>query len=462
MAMAAPATESTSIEENVLTMQVLVQPEGATAYLGGISSTSLRQVSFPLGKGSIAELVPQGDPPSSRDLLATRDDPLALFGTSSGLVQVGEDGVLTPALGGLRGSAFDVDGDGREDLCSVNYLILTHEPALQTLPIPNPTPTPPWGAHRCIPDIDGDGHADLLQFHYGGIMAIGYFAFATTTTVFMHPGGPNGYAEQPAWSIDLYGVVHRGVPVQTDADPELELLLATGSLDNFFEAGVSIFYVLDDLGSPTPTPTIASSIEGLDLDGADHYTPAEVVSLGDLDGDGTDEVAVCTLTGHDGLATDHGEIRVLTAKEEFDTERPLFVLPLREPVPDGEPISNEYDSCTIGAQDVNLDGHVDIYLLASASTDPALLQVWYGPLYEPPEPVPHTAQTGDTALPSTEPTGTALHTAAHTGTATVDTGTPSPTAPPASTADPRCGCASTPSGSLTLAMMMLFTVLRRR
>lgn len=454
-----PDTEFAFIDAPDLdVMQVLVEEGRTTAFFGGVSYREVYALPITRGMWGPVELVPQGETLVGSNILATRSDPRVLYGQHGDLVEVGNDEVLVEGIGWIWGTAHDVDGDGREDICGREFLVRTHSPDFLTEPYPNPTPFPPWGNHLCISDLNGDGHGELLQLHYFDIVPIGYDAYPTTTNVHLHLGGPDGYEATPAWSHTFEQAVHQAVPVQADADPELELLLSGGALRNGYDATTMEFQVLDAVQGPTPTVVLVRSDQQLDT--PRRGTPAQLEYLGDLDGDGLDEVAVCTLSFHDKKSNPHGELRIIGAGRNFDTNDPIATFPLEAPrgAPN-DPNPDPYDICSPGAQDLDGDGHVDLYAFATLtfSNQPSLFQVWYGPLYEAPEPLPDTADTGTLAATGDTGATTTASTADTEQPAAGPTGTSSPTE-----ADKggRCGC--TTHTGLPLTMLFLTPLLWRR
>lgn len=453
-----PDTEFVFIDErNLDVMQVLVEEERATAFFGGVSYREVYSLPITRGSWGPVELVPQGETLVGSNILATRSDPRVLYGQHGDLVEVGNDEVLVEGILWMWGTAHDVDGDGREDICGRDVLVRTHSPDFLTVPYPNPPPMG-TGMPLCIPDIDGDGHAELLSLHYGDYYSILHRTYVGTTTVYLHLGGPDGYQDTPVWSHLFDFAVQAATPVQADADPELELLLASGSFQNGADFDATDIHVLDGVQGPSPTIVLERSDQQLDPNGI--YLPPHLEYLGDLDGDGLDEVAVCTLSLHDKESNPYGELRIIGAARNFDTNDPIATFPLEAPRPSTiDTIGRAYDICSPGAQDLDGDGHVDLYAFATRTYNPqpSLLKVWYGPLYEAPEPLPDTADTGTLAATGDTAATTSSSTADTAPPATEPTGTPSPTK-----ADKggRCGC--TTHTGLPVSMLFLPPLLWRR
>ena len=355
--------------------------------------------------------------------------------------------------------ASDVDGDGTIDLMDIRRetMILMSFSGVRAAPLPQSildlqswnTPKP-----KPVADLDGDGHAEL-------VVVEALPGAPQTSNVIVFNGDGDGYQADSRWSLALDGVPLSVVALQADEDPDLELLAVLVDWYSYFYAQVVVelrTVVIDSPGTEHPTlvdnpgrwPTWDHEYLG---GSADVATP--LVPLGDLDGDGRDEVLLI------GAMTVPGpiDLHVLGSSRDYDVSNPLRSMGLTE-------------GYYVGATpvDVDLDGQLDLVAtteIPSFGPSTYFIQVWFGPFVDPYEP-PDTGLPQDTGLPDdtglpgdtgpTQPTGATTH----TGTPPDDTGPTDPGDPaPAATPAPSCGCQA-PGGQAPWLLLTLAGLTRRR
>ena len=347
----------------------------------------------------------------------------------------------------------DIDGDGRVDLELGFYagIVLTHDEFVVT---PLPPAAEEWGARYFpLPDMNGDGLGDLLVavptefslWWYGPTLISG-------CRLELYPGTPDGYGQTPINTFDGPHMVISVVPVQLDADPELELL----ALDAFFdmreyEAMVTKLYVYDDI---TASPPRRTKRDAQALNGA--HVPS-IHPIGDIDGDGLDDVLLESV-GYAG-----GDLRILSAAADFEFSRSLVVFHFDDR-DDGESVRQ----ALVRTQDVNGDGRLDVLGAGMWGANDGVVHVWetpFGP--EPLGPTGTTGLTGDTGTPATGDTGLATPTG-DTGlttpmdtTPTADTAASTPTPRPPAEEATGCGCQGSPYPVGVLPLLLALGLRRR-
>jgi len=338
-----------------------------------------------------------------------------------------------PMVRGVYGPyelAGDVDGNGTLDVCTSNGVALTSLDTWSHAPYPRLDLGSGFGApHRaCGADYTGDGHADLLV---GARTDGGYLFFSYGGPVALFPGGPDGFSYTPTWVVDelFFDAPYSMVAVQRDDDPELELAALTRPMSPYGKLQGSTLVLLDDVATDPHRdgayPTFADR-------GDEGLLEAQLVNLGDVDGDGYDDLAIPEGRGYGYETTTlpiH-HIRIVSSASDGAVVDELGTL--RFDVGEADPV----DSMWLGVADLNEDGETDLYGLACWRD--CFVQVWYGPLAEHLEEPADTGGTGDT--------GASTETASDTGgtaSPTADTAS-SPTAPasPGPTETQGCGCAT--------------------
>lgn len=231
-------------------------------------------------------------------------------------------------------NAGDVDGDGRDDLLINNYLVWGSAIAGATGPIDLSTPGD-WGVElagtagapsfpfvRAAGDVDGDGHADIL-------VAEGYF-------------NGTGYTIN-TWLLsgaDLAGQTGGPLDVTTFGDDTIRIVPGGYSPDNatidlhgigdFDNDGIGDFALTEPTNSPSRTILISGAGLLGDADGVVNIAdliatgfsvqssafPQDlvgdaVIGLGDLDGDGFDEVAIAATHAQSQANQIFGEVYVM-------------------------------------------------------------------------------------------------------------------------------------------------------
>ena len=263
--------------------------------------------------------------------------------------------------------------------------------------------------------------------------------------VALHAGGPDGYADTPDWIVEdlFYDAPYSLVAVQRDDDPELEIAALTRPMEAYSPLESSSLVLLDDVATEPHRdgayPTYADR-------GFEAPMEPQLVNLGDIDGDGYDDLAIPEGRGF-GQSYDTGtpelphHIRIVSSASDGPVVDELGTL--RFDVAE----TSRVDSLSLGVADLNEDGVTDLYGLACWRD--CYVQVWYGPLSEhlsgPGETgdTGHTGAAADTSLTDTGPTPSPT-----ADTASVDPGTP--VSPQTPTDESRgCGCAirTTPRSS---------------
>ena len=378
-------------------------------------------------------------------------DPLTLGRAGSNLWNVSSGALMVESMVGPYEVSADVNGDGLLDLCGPTKLALSNETPWNAIALPDEpslkttTPddqNPPFTA--CLPDLTGDGFGDLVVSAIAG----GGFGFPSFGgPVALHAGGPAGYADTPEWVVEnlFYDAPYSLAVVQRDDDPELELAALTRPVVSYGPLDSSSLVLLDDVATDPHRdgayPTFADR-----GDAASPNLEAQLVNVGDVDGDGYDELAIPEGRGY-GLVYDTGtpdlphHIRIVSSASDGPVVDELGTL--RFDVAE----TSRVDSLSLGVADLNEDGVTDLYGLACWRD--CYVQVWYGPLSEhlsgPGETgdTGHTGAAADTSLTDTGPTPSPT-----ADTASVDPGTP--VSPQTPTDESRgCGCAirTTPRSS---------------
>lgn len=342
--------------------------------------------------------------------------------------------------------AGDVDGDGTVDLIVLKDDLLLHTAldGVATSAVP-PQVLGTYGRMGYpfpVADVDLDGHAELFDSNPDAFVSA-----PQTSTLVLHDGGPDGYAPLARWRLTEEGGSVHAVAVQADTDEELELVVLMADLYTGYPYSNDLdngrLLLIDDAHTEQPTVwraggTIPTLVWGI---GGSARMPF-LHNVGDLDGDGGDEVIVMMWDRDwNGQPVD---LQIVSSARGYDLDAPLASFNIGPDVPYAGT-----RQARAHVADLDLDGHLDLVAVQSEVTP--TIQVWFGPLYEPP-PEP-TGLTGDTGAPpdTGSTTGPATATATTpTSSTTADTGVASSAAPSAEPPASSCGCASRPTGSLWL------------
>lgn len=330
-----------------------------------------------------------------------------------------------PSFGGPAYVAGDVDGEGSADLVEPDALIFggpngfTPGAALE--------PASYSGPVYAVGDVDGDGRADLVAVDLLDPADVPYGGHATSSlklylsSEYQAPVWPSHWTWHPR-EDHLAGFALCLADVDGDGVDEI----VTTSGDGPYGAGEIV--ILGALDAPAGPERIASgSLEWL-------TTFVKLERLGDVDGDGDDEVLFTTETGLSVIDVEPDDASVLSpVGEPFD-------LPLPPSVDDDGAVSEGalLNRLLTAVGDLNGDGSPDVAAGVSWSgigsvSDGGAVGVWFGPLF----------RTGEGNAPET------------------------PAAPEPGAAPPErrrgCGCDAAPgSGAEWLLLGLLAPALRRR
>jgi hypothetical protein len=351
----------------------------------------------------------------------------------------------------VKRSAYDVDGDGTIDILGHWYdlLLMSHENA-RAVALPPSASLPDWGVAipHPMPDLNGNGHAELFD---ATVPFYGFYTELEETLVSLYDGGPDGYQSVPRWStpVDGGGPLY-AIAVQADADPELEILaLIAGWTFLRYEPTDVHTAIFDDVHTNTPSVRFSTGrIPVMDYDlGKD---PPILGNLGDVDGDGLDDVLL--IAENRPWEKGFADLQILSAASSYDVDQPLASFSVGDTGP-----GQWSHAVRATPVDVDQDGHMDIVAIQEGSN--AIVQVWFGPLYDIPEPPADTGDTGSTPTGGTGDTGPSS-----TGTASTGDTAAEPTPPVKTKAPPDdngCGCSSGPSSPAWGLLLLPWAIARR-
>lgn len=370
-------------------------------------------------------------------------EPLSLVQNGAGLWASGGLAPLVTGGWGPYEGVNDVDGDERLDLCTINGLVITSATQPWTFaPFPDDLPGQDVEDHNaCLPDITGDGLADLLSAEWNVID--GYLFPSFGGPVSLYAGGPGGYGPTPLWTEELFfDAPYAMVAVQRDDDPELELAALTRPVYRY-EGNIesSSLVLIDDLATaPQRVGAYPATIDnGFALWSWRRVQP-RLVNLGDVDGDGFDDLLLPEAYGYkfdDTHTEEPHHFRIVSAASSGAVVDELATLRFDAPV-------TEIVAMDFGVGDVNDDGEQDLYGFACDDREGCWLQVWYGPLSTLLEGPMDSGETGDTGTHATGDTAPQ----APTGDTAQPTNASDEPRPPSDAS--RCGCrAAAPSPPAT-------------
>ena len=340
----------------------------------------------------------------------------------------------------LLWSAVDVDNDGFDDLIGYEALHLYRDDGYHSVPYPPPTVDALVSTEHPIADLTGDGRADLLRSYYTGEEFMGYFYNFHAGIIALHPGGADGFGDA-AWELQLHKPLIDALPLQLDADPQLELIgLVASSLDSISSELGQVALVRIDFDSHGEPEQVTEEpwLQNVTMFCTTFCWPT-LHAVGDVDGDSFDDVLLAI--SHLRTPIESSALHILTGTNGFDLAAPL--LRLQETTERMEGV-NRKQALTA---DLNGDGLLDV-VMSRDNEDfdgSSTLQVWFAPFLEPPTP---------TTTPDTTDTGTA----APTG----DTSRSSPPQPPNGANDGRgCSCNTSPVSLSWLAFALPWFLARR-
>jgi MYXO-CTERM domain-containing protein len=364
------------------------------------------------------------------------------------------DPYATPIVDGfnLHEIAGDIDGDGDNDLL-LDRMYLLMDPVEPTLvDYPNGVFLDDYLqlSPRAVGDLDGDGYADLFDAQRD-TLGWGWGDLIGPVTASIYPGGPDGFAQEPLWSLTFDRAVGSPLQLQADADPELELLVMIGQFELRGYGEVSspfdlLTVIVDDAHTSTPVVRQGTT---LPANASYPYLLPPVYRLDDLDGDGADEVLIASPDRRwpedNPVYLPTTDLRVLSSTTDYDLHQPA--MSLRLDYPDGNDRTRDMQVLVV---DADSDGNLDV--VATQASSEAMMQVWFGPLLPEPVVTPRpddSGATADTGAATTMPTTTSAGTG-DTGGAPDVTGSDESGTSTSSASDDagRCGCAAaSPAGS---------------
>jgi hypothetical protein len=334
----------------------------------------------------------------------------------------------------LLALAPDVDGDGRDDLLHQDQLVLTHPGDFEVLQHPG---FPDNARLLALPDVTGDGLGDLIVAEPIVWLDGGYIQYHAQSIVSLHPGSPEGYEAQPAWTLQVDGDLIEVAAVQADIDDALELFAFSG-VSNTWDGSVSngLTSLVDDIDTDAPTWTILDDHDALIGNGQD-ANRSGLLEIGDVDHDGYDDVIVETL-GYPPAQ----HYLLLSGAERYRFDAPLAAFHLEN--------TGGADYAHAVTADINGDGELDLIAASwNGSLFGGYVNVFESPLL--PEPV-DTGATADTGAPVSGATDTGPP------RLTADTGASTATSP----SEPAgCGCHALGPGA-GVPWLLLVPLARRR
>jgi len=260
-----------------------------------------------------------------------------------------------------------------------------------------------------VADLDADQHDEILYSEYTEPFFLGYFTQYYGSRLLLHRGTPEGLAAEPAWALDVDLVVLQAITLQMDDDPQREILtIATENVNDITDVFNYVNLVVidfDEQGQPFAT----------DLGPIKAYNFSDVeqrlLPIGDLDGDGVDEVLLVAAP-YDGRQY----VASILARSTGWLEPIQILWPTPEQGIYGQAAFYGADVTT---GDLNGDGRLDVAMTRLNYPEDALggtVQIWWAPFLAPDEnpiePIPYdpAACGALPAEPAEDPT------TGHTGT----------------------------------------------
>jgi hypothetical protein len=357
----------------------------------------------------------------------------------SGYLDVESGQPLDAPSGPGNASPGDVNGDGFGDFARHPSLWLGHEEGLRQGPLfPGENEVDP--EIYALGDLDGDRRGDLARLNFQSPWNYGM----REGTLDLYLGCE--FAEPiwlPHWSYDHptegYGPGLALTPADLDGDGEDELLVLSGKTDPVGYGVTGELQVLDDLLDPLGPTVVVSRDVGPNV-GFAWPVLYSLLGMGDLDGDGDDEV----LAVGSNFADD-GYVRFIDAEPTLDglfqIVGPSFDLPVSNDIIE----SGGNLQALVG--DYNGDSWRDVVLILTwaepnDSTPHGIIAFWLTP---PPEGAP----------PETETSGTPDLSHCQPPPAEEPPATEDPEEPPESSACLGCATSRPPGAWLLLALPWL-------
>ncbi len=197
-------------------------------------------------------------------------------------------------------------------------------------------------------DVNGDGFADIIVGAYGWHAPEAYEGSAT---VFF--GGPTGPATAPSWRVESNQTNARmgwSVATAGDVNGDGYSDVLVGTPYGNFNGGVANGQVSLYVGSPTGPSIAAGAI--LEHDQANAMFGAALASVGDVNGDGFQDLAIGA-PQYDGGHVDEGAAFVFLGSSTGLVTVPAWTA-------EGEQDSAHFGAALAGARDVNGDGYCDL------------------------------------------------------------------------------------------------------